>query len=46
MGRIWEIIALLKEHDIPVRLVYARYPGKIVYSDRFQVVAEMPRRAR
>ena len=42
LARMWDIVALLREHGVPVRFVTARDPGKIVYSDRFQVVAETP----
>jgi hypothetical protein len=33
-----ELAALLTEHDIPVRMLKARSPGKILYEDRYQVV--------
>lgn len=36
--KMWEIVALLKENDIAVRLLRSRNPGKIVYEDDFQVV--------
>lgn len=42
LERIWDIVALLKEHGSPVRLVTSRKPGKIVYCDQYQVVAERP----
>jgi hypothetical protein len=42
LGRIWDIIFILEEHGVPVRLVTTNRPGKIVYSDEFQVVAETP----
>ena len=35
-----------KEHGTTVRLVTTHKPGKIVYSDRYQVVAETPYWAR
>jgi hypothetical protein len=38
--RIWDIVALLREHGMLVRLVTTNKPGKIVYQDRYQVVAE------
>lgn len=40
LGHLWDIITILKEHGVPVRLVVRRRPGRIVYSDRYQVVAE------
>ncbi len=38
--RMWEIVALLHEHGVAVRFVQTERPGKIVYEDQFQVVAE------
>jgi hypothetical protein len=43
LRRIWDIVAILREYGKPVRLVTSEKPGKIVYADRFQVVAETPR---
>lgn len=40
--RIWDIVAILEEHGTPVRLVTTKKPGKIVYSDPYQIVAETP----
>ena len=42
VGRLWDIVAILKEHGVPVRLVTTATPGEIVYEDRYQVVAETP----
>jgi hypothetical protein len=42
LKRMWELVAILEEHGTPVRLVRSERPGKIVYSDRFQIVAETP----
>jgi hypothetical protein len=42
LRRIWDIVAILEEHGVPVRLATTERPGKIVYSDEFQVVAETP----
>jgi hypothetical protein len=42
LRRIWDIVAVLEEHGTTVRLVKTNRPGKIVYSDRYQVVAETP----
>ncbi len=42
VGRLWEIVAILKEHGVPVRLVTTEKPGRIVYEDEYQVVAETP----
>ena len=40
ISKIWEIIALLKEHDIPVRMLRSNMPGRCLYEDEFQVVVE------
>ena len=37
---MWDIIALLREHDVPVRVIRSKNPGKIVYEDKYQVVAD------
>lgn len=42
LRRTWDIVAILKEHGTTVRLVKTARPGRIVYSDEFQVVAETP----
>jgi hypothetical protein len=42
LSRIWTLVALIEEHGTPVRLVTRRWPGPIVYRDRYQVVAETP----
>ena len=36
--KMWEIVALLKENDIAVRLLRSKNPGKIIYEDDFQIV--------
>lgn len=40
--RIWDIVAVLREHGDFVRMVTSEKPGKIVYEDDHQVVAETP----
>lgn len=42
LERIWDLVALLKERGTPVRMITTRKPGRIVYSDPHQVVAETP----
>lgn len=42
LRRMWDIVALLEEHGTPVRMVNTHRPGKIVYSDSYQIVAETP----
>jgi hypothetical protein len=36
--RMWEIVSLLRDHDIPVRLLKSANPGRVVYEDLNQVV--------
>jgi hypothetical protein len=43
IGMMWEIVAILKEHGVPVRFFRSTAPGPIVYSDDVQIVAETPR---
>lgn len=35
--RMWDIVAILRDHDVPVRLLRSAHPGKVLYEDRFQV---------
>ena len=42
LARIWDIVAILNEHMVQVRMVTSKKPGKIVYADDYQVVAETP----
>ena len=42
LDRMWDIVALLKEKSVLVRLVTTEEPGRIVYADDFQIVAEAP----
>lgn len=42
IGCLWDIVAILRELGVPVRLVTAEKPGKIVYADAYQIVAETP----
>lgn len=36
--KMWEIVALLKEHDVPVRVLKSKMPGRAFYEDNFQIV--------
>jgi len=36
--KMWDIVALLEEHDVVVRLLRSKNPGKILYEDDFQIV--------
>ena len=42
IGRMWDIVAILQEHGVSIRMVTSERPGKIVYEDDYQVVAETP----
>ena len=42
LRRAWDLVHLLRENGVPVRLVASGRPGRIVYRDRYQVVAETP----
>jgi hypothetical protein len=42
LRRIWDLVALLREHGVQVRVITSDKPGKVVYSDSYQVVAETP----
>ncbi len=41
--QMWDIMCVLKEHDQQVRFIQTETPGKIVYEDQFQIVAETPK---
>lgn len=40
IARMWDIIAIIEDHDVPVRLLKSRNPGKIVYEDEYQILVE------
>jgi hypothetical protein len=42
LKRIWDIVAVLEDHGTRVRMITTAKPGKIVYADRYQMVAEPP----
>ena|ERR1700731_191665 len=39
IGKMQELVALLKHHDVPVRMMKTKRPGYVVYEDEFQIVA-------
>jgi hypothetical protein len=42
--RMWDLVALLREHDKPVRILKSKAPGWKFYQDDYQIiVAEYPR---
>jgi hypothetical protein len=43
--KMWNFVSILKRHGEPVRMVKTKRPGKVIYSDQHQIVAETPRRA-
>lgn len=40
ISRMWDLVAVLKEHDVPVKVLHSQKPGLIVYRDEYQIVAE------
>src|SRR5262249_41562725 len=40
VSRMWDIVALLREHGTDVRLLRSANPGRILYEDDVQVVVE------
>ncbi len=42
IARLRPLLRVLRSHGFVVRTVYADYPGKVVYRDKWQVVAETP----
>jgi hypothetical protein len=35
---MWDLVAILREHDVPVRMLKSKEPGKVLYEDDYQVV--------
>jgi hypothetical protein len=42
--RMWELVAVLEENGVPVRVLRSSEPGLIVYRDEHQIVAETAKR--
>jgi hypothetical protein len=40
IARMWDIVALLHEHGVEVRLLRSTNPGRVVYDDQVQVLVE------
>src|SRR5215204_6314528 len=36
--KVWEIVAILRQHDIPIRVLKSKMPGRSYYEDEFQIV--------
>ena len=37
---MWNVVTLLREHDVEVRLLRSPNPGRVLYEDRVQVLVE------
>jgi len=37
---IRDLVALLEEHGVPVRMLRSSNPGRVVYEDEYQIVVE------
>jgi hypothetical protein len=40
ISRMWDVVAILRAHGVPTRLLRSDHPGKVVYEDCFQVVVD------
>ena len=40
ISRMWDIVAIIEGHDVPVRVLRSPNPGKVVYEDEYQVLVE------
>lgn len=38
--KIWEIVALLKDHDVPIHVLKSNMPGRCLYEDDFQIIVQ------
>ena len=38
--KMWELVALLRDHGMQVRLLRSANPGRVVYEDVYQVIVE------
>jgi len=43
INKLWLLVDIIKHQDKVVRVIRASDPGMIVYSDKYQVVAESPK---
>lgn len=37
IARMWDLAAILREHDAPIRMLTSAHPGKVLYEDDDQV---------
>ena len=42
--RMWDLVAILQNHEVPVRLLRPRNPGKVAYEVEYQVLVDGRRR--
>jgi hypothetical protein len=40
LRRIWELIVICENNDVPIYMIKTELPGYVVYEDAVQVVAE------
>lgn len=40
IGHIWDLVALLREHGVAVRMLKSKSPGRILYEDEYQVIVD------
>jgi len=40
VAKMWNIVALLREHGVDVRVLRSANPGRVVYEDRVQVLVD------
>lgn len=40
ISHMWDIVAILREHGLSVRLLKSHNPGRLVYEDQCQVIVE------
>jgi hypothetical protein len=40
VARMWDVVALLREHGLEVRLLRSANPGRVVYEDGIQVLVD------
>ena len=41
---MWDLVAILENHEVPVRLLRPRNPGKVAYEVEYQVLVDERRR--
>lgn len=40
ISRMWDLVAILEQNEVNVRIIKTEKPGMILYEDHFQVVAK------